>query len=127
MTIITPSQWASGAVEALPDSDMRRAFPNAVSIAAGPSLQADIDALPVHVQTLTIRSGIGLYDDAMQGVTLEKYSPELQELQLIDVSLLAQDETVDGEREGRVPIEKSADRMSFTNSWNSRATTNMFT
>jgi hypothetical protein len=107
VTMITPRPSSNGAVEvtketriegpefcfagvhttkALPGSDMRRAFPNAVSIAAGPSLQADIDALPVHVQTLTIRSGSGLYDDRLQGVTLEKYLPELQELQLIDVS-----------------------------------------
>jgi len=107
VTMITPRPSSNGAVEvtketriegpefcfagvhttkALPGSDMRRAFPNAVSIAAGPSLQADIDALPVHVQTLTIRSGSGSYDDRLQGVTLEKYLPELQELQLIDVS-----------------------------------------
>jgi len=38
------------------------------------------------VQTLTITSGSGFYDESLNAITLERHLPELRELQLVDVS-----------------------------------------
>ena len=69
----------------MPKSDQRRVHTGTVALTAGPSLQAEIDALPTTVQTLTITSGTGFYDDDLS-VSFERHLPELRELQLVDVA-----------------------------------------
>ncbi len=84
--IIGP-KWCFAGVhttQPLDDSDQRRVFPNTIALNASPELQAQIDALPANVRTLTIGSS-GFYDEDM-AITLDREFPELEELQLVDVA-----------------------------------------
>jgi hypothetical protein len=69
----------------LPASDKRRVSPHTIALTAGPRLQAEIDALPADVVTLTISSGSGFYDEGLSA-SLERHLPDLTELQLVDVA-----------------------------------------
>ena len=66
-------------------TDERRIHLHTVSLMSGPKLQEEIDALPDDVQTLTITSGSGFYDEDTS-VCLERRLTDLTELQLVDVS-----------------------------------------
>ena len=81
-------QWCYAGVhttQPLPPSDQRRVFPNTVALKSGPNLQREIDVLPADVQTLTISSGNGFFDDEAQ-VVFERHLPDLVTLSLVDVS-----------------------------------------
>ena len=83
------SQWCFAGVHTtapVPASDRRRVYAHTEALVASATLQQEIDALPADVQTLTITSGSGFYDESLNAFTLERHLPELRELQLVDVS-----------------------------------------
>lgn len=67
----------------LPPTDQRRVFAKAVALEFGPSLQQQIDELPLDLETLTI-SSLGYYDSSLNFV-LDRPLPTLQRLQLVDI------------------------------------------
>ena len=67
----------------LPESDRRRVTRHAVALEVGPELQAQLDALPEDVETLTV-SSCGWFDSS-RPVTLARRLPRLHTLQLLDV------------------------------------------
>ena len=67
----------------LPPGDKRRVFARSASLLFGPTLQKEIDELPLDIETLTIATS-GFYDDSM-GFKLDRPLPKLQKLQLIDI------------------------------------------
>ena len=80
-TVDGPEYCYDGAhtTQPLPSSDRRRVFPHSLALVAGPTLRAELAALPADLQVLTITAA-GFYDDS-EAFVLEPICPELVELQ----------------------------------------------